>query len=108
MCVFVWWGIRTYMHVHARTYGRECMWKLEDNSWELELGLRSAGLVVYLPNHLTGPKSIIYFILFLSQMPPTLTLSSLTYKMEIMKPVLLTGLLRGSNEPVDCQSVQML
>lgn len=69
---------------------------------------RFSGKCLYLPNYLTGPKSIIYFILFLSQMPPTLTLSSLTYKMEIMIPILLTGLLRGSNEPVDCQSVQML
>lgn len=69
---------------------------------------RRGGKRLYLPNHLTGPKSIIYFILFLSQMPPTLTLSFLTYKMEIMIPVLLTGLLRGSNEPIDCQCVQML
>lgn len=69
---------------------------------------RLGGKCLYLLNHLTGLKSIIYFTLFLSQMPSTLTLSFLTYKMEITIPVLLTGLLRGSNEPIDCQSVQML
>lgn len=69
---------------------------------------RLGGKCLYLLNHLIGLKNIMYFTLFLSQMPSTLTLSFLTYKIEISIPVLLTGLLRGSNEPTDSPSVQML
>lgn len=58
---------------------------------------RLGGECLYLLNHLIGLKNIIYFTLCLSQMPSTLTLS-----------FLLTGLLRGSNEPTDSPSVHML